>query len=229
MNNKEYYAARYKKYREKIRQRQKAYYEQNREKILQYAKEYKEQNIEKIRERGKIYREKNIENLVQKAKKWTEQNPEKRREIQKKYREKNRKKIKEHMKKYREQNRQMATNYVRQKRTTDPTFKAKQYINNLIRQALKKQSTRKNTRTAILLGCTAKEFAAHIESQFESWMKWDNWGRCTGIPNTTWNIDHIIPVSKFDLADLEQQKIAFHYTNCRPLDSLINITEGNRR
>lgn len=194
-------------YREKNRQllaeKQRAYCEKNPEAIKSYRERNKEKLVKKKAEYDKIYFANNKEKKKQQFQVWVTNNKDKVRKYQKKY--------------------------FQERSNSDPAFKARTNIGTIIRLALKKQSTRKNTKTAILLGCTAKEFAAHIESQFESWMNWDNWGRCTGIPNTTWNIDHIIPVSKFDLADLEQQKIAFHYTNCRPLDSLINVTEGNRR
>ena len=128
-----------------------------------------------------------------------------------------------------EKHREKARVYSKQRRDADPAYKNMMNIRTLIRLALKKQSARKNTKTVVLLGCTAKEFAAHIQSLFEPWMNWDNLGVCTGTPKTTWHIDHIKPLSHFNLSDPEQQKIAFHYTNCRPLDSLVNVSEGNRR
>jgi hypothetical protein len=43
-----------------------------------------------------------------------------------------------------------------------------------------------------------------------------------------WHIDHIIPVSKFDLNDPQQQAAAFHYTNLQPLWASENRRKSNR-
>jgi len=64
-----------------------------------------------------------------------------------------------------------------------------------------------------LIGCTVQEAKTHIEAQFLEGMNWGNHGNGEG----KWNIDHIIPLVKFNLMDIEEQKKAFHYTNTRPL------------
>lgn len=194
-------------YREKNRQllaeKQRAYCEKNPEVIKSYRERNKEKLVKKKAEYDKIYFANNKDKKIKQSQEWRVNNIEKSRSHKRQYSKK--------------------------RRDADPAYKAMMNTRTLIRLALKKQSARKNTKSANLLGCTAKEFAAHIESQFEPWMTWDNLGVCTGKIQTTWHIDHIIPLSKFDLTDPEQQKIAFHYTNCRPLDSLINVREGNRR
>lgn len=50
-------------------------------------------------------------------------------------------------------------------------------------------------------------------------MKWKNYGKRTALG---FEIDHIKPLSAFDLADPEQQRKAFHYTNNQPLHWLKN-------
>jgi hypothetical protein len=42
-------------------------------------------------------------------------------------------------------------------------------------------------------------------------MNWDNYGR------KGWHIDHIKPLSSFDLTNKEQFKKACHYTNLQPM------------
>ena len=56
-----------------------------------------------------------------------------------------------------------------------------------------------------LLGCTISELVKHLESKFLPGMSWDN--------RKLWHIDHIRPLASFDLTDVEQQHLAFHYTN----------------
>jgi DNA repair ATPase RecN len=72
-----------------------------------------------------------------------------------------------------------------------------------------------------LLGCSIDECKYYLESQFKHGMSWSNHG-------TVWEIDHIIPCSKFDLTDLEQQKICFHYTNLQPLFKTENRKKSNK-
>lgn len=67
------------------------------------------------------------------------------------------------------------------------------------------------------LGCTIKELKKHIESKFQPGMTWDNWSR------DGWHIDHVKPLSKFDLTDSEQLKEACHYTNLQPLWAIDNL------
>ena len=56
-----------------------------------------------------------------------------------------------------------------------------------------------------ILSYSIIELRSHLESQFEPWMTWDNWGSYNANTwndndsNTwVWNIDHIIPQSKFE-------------------------------
>ena len=52
-------------------------------------------------------------------------------------------------------------------------------------------------------------------------MNWGNYG-------TYWHIDHIIPVSRFDLSDAHQQEQAFNYNNTRPLEAKANISKRDK-
>lgn len=61
----------------------------------------------------------------------------------------------------------------------------------------------------------------HIEKQFKRGMHWNNHG-------TVWHIDHIIPLSKFDLTDPMQRKRANHFTNLQPLYVHENMSKGAR-
>lgn len=71
---------------------------------------------------------------------------------------------------------------------------------------------RKFSKTARdLLGCEIPHFRAHLESLWKPGMSWENYGFYG------WHIDHIKPCAKFDLADPEQQKACFHWTNLQPL------------
>lgn len=68
------------------------------------------------------------------------------------------------------------------------------------------------------LGCSIAYFKSHLERQFQEGMTWSNMGKGKG----KWNIDHIIPLSSFDLSDISQIKIGCNYKNMRPLWQLDN-------
>ena len=85
-------------------------------------------------------------------------------------------------------------------------------------------SRKKYYSTLKILGCSFEEFKIHIESQWELWMNWDNYG-VYKINEQTWQIDHIIPISsaktKEDIMKLN------HFSNLRPLCSKENILKSN--
>lgn len=69
------------------------------------------------------------------------------------------------------------------------------------------------------LGCTSEFLMTYLESKFykhpvtgES-MTWDNRGK----PANTWRINHIRPLSSFDLTDPVQREVAANWTNLEPV------------
>lgn len=68
------------------------------------------------------------------------------------------------------------------------------------------------------LGCSIDFFIKYIESRFKDGMSWKNHGK--------WHIDHIRPLSLFDLTDAKQLKKACHYTNLQPLWAEENLFKG---
>lgn len=72
------------------------------------------------------------------------------------------------------------------------------------------------------LSCTIGEFKIYLESKFQSGMNWENYGR------GGWEIDHILPLSGFDLTKEDQIKIACHYTNLQPLWAGDNLKKSNK-
>lgn len=103
---------------------------------------------------------------------------------------------------------------------SDPVFRLKHNLRRRINSAISDGGYTKRARTVTYLGCEFEVFKIHIESQFESWMSWDNYG---GIPtelNQTWDIDHIIPLST---AITEEDVFTLtNYKNLRPLCSYYN-------
>lgn len=69
------------------------------------------------------------------------------------------------------------------------------------------------------IGCSVETFKSWLEFMFTKDMTWDNY-------NTVWTIDHVIPLSLFDLTDPQQQLVAFHWSNMHP--SADNFQKGNK-
>jgi hypothetical protein len=55
---------------------------------------------------------------------------------------------------------------------------------------------------------------------FSPGMNWANYG--------AWHLDHIVPISSFDLTDREHFVRACHYTNYQPLWSTDNLKKGTK-
>lgn len=119
-----------------------------------------------------------------------------------------------------EKKRQYNREYTAQRRTEDQVYKLKMNIRNLIKFCFRKKNHIKKSKTVNILGCSIENFKHHIESQFEEWMNWDNYGLFNGIPGHGWDIDHIIPIvtakTTEDIITLN------HFTNLRPLCSYEN-------
>lgn len=71
------------------------------------------------------------------------------------------------------------------------------------------------------IGCSSLELRRHIENQFQPGMTWENYG------HKTWHIDHIKPISKFDLTNKEELLKINHYTNLQPLWAGENYKKTN--
>ena len=90
-----------------------------------------------------------------------------------------------------------------------------------MRDRLKKMIKNTTGYRSTSMGCTSQELRAHLEKQFAPEMNWDNYGR-------VWSVDHIKPLSLFDLTLKEEQLKANNYTNLQPLLVKDNIRKGNK-
>lgn len=111
-------------------------------------------------------------------------------------------------------------NYERRKMKEDPAFKLRKILGGRIKGALKAQKAQKKDRLLDLCGATYFVVKEHLEKLFKPGMSWDNHGK--------WHIDHIIPISKFNLLNPEEVKKACHYTNLQPLWAHENMSKGSK-
>jgi hypothetical protein len=196
VSNKEQRDKTIKKYNDKVKLEHKEYYENNKERIIKRSHD-RYFNVVKP----------NID----------EEYKEKQNERSKKYRKLNPDKIKQQYVKQKEYRKIWYKN----KRSFDLLFKLKYNLRALIGQSIKRKGYTKRSRTYQILGCTFDEFKTYIESQWESWMNWNNYGKYeVGKYNVGWDFDHIVPTSS---AKTEDELIKLnHYTNIKPLCSKVN-------
>lgn len=113
--------------------------------------------------------------------------------------------------------------YEKNKRKTNPLYKLSCNIRRNIKYIFNNSDFNIKNNTLDILDCSMKEFKSHIESQFENWMSWENYGDvCGDSPgyNCSWDLDHIIPIS-YAKAE-EQLYLLNHWSNFQPLCSRKN-------
>jgi hypothetical protein len=93
-------------------------------------------------------------------------------------------------------------------------------VRRLIKNSINRKKFTIKSKTYKILGCSYCELKIYLESKFEPWMNWDNYGKYNGELNYGWDIDHIVPLSS---AKTEEEIIKLnHYTNLQPLCGYIN-------
>jgi hypothetical protein len=108
------------------------------------------------------------------------------------------------------------------RRLENPLYKEELRIRNIIRAARRNGGYKENSSLNRIVGCSWSDYMKHIESTWEDWMNWGNYGRAKGC----WCIDHILPPSQAD--SIEGVRERFHYSNTRALCSAANTKKGNK-
>jgi len=108
----------------------------------------------------------------------------------------------------------------KERRKIDPVFRLKGIVSTAIYRAVKGI---KDSRTFDALPYTPEQLREHLESQFEDWMTWDNYG-------SHWHIDHIYPQSKLPYDSMEHPNflLCWSLDNLRPLEKIENIKKSNK-
>jgi hypothetical protein len=103
---------------------------------------------------------------------------------------------------------------------TDINFRLAKNLRTRLFQAL--QNNQKAGSAVNDLGCSIQHLKLHLELFWDDGMLWNNWNL------NGWHIDHIKPLSSFDLTNREQFLEANHYTNLQPLWAEDNYSKNNR-
>lgn len=198
---------------EKAREAAARYAAKNKEKIREAGRQRYQANREKIIAQNCEYARKNRTKINAAIKSRVAANPEKAKAQNRtgylRYRERD--------KVRRAERKPELAAYMRHKRNSDPAFAIADRLRRRINQVLSGAGGKKSGRLVELSGCSASELVAHLERQFSPGMTWEN--------RRQWHIDHIVPCSAFDLTDPAQQRVAFHYTNLRPVWSHENLSK----
>jgi hypothetical protein len=133
-------------------------------------------------------------------------------------------KAKQYRKKYVAENldwwRKYEREYKYNRRKEDMFFKIKGNMSGRLSDLINKRNL--GVTTLELIGCDRETFMSHIETQFTEGMTWENYGL------KGWHVDHIIPLSSFDLTVEDEVKKACYYTNLQPLWWQDNLEKGNK-
>lgn len=185
------------------------------------AEWYQENKSRKL-ETAAQYRAKNPEAYKKLCRDWHTMNPEKSKAQRTAWRRNNPEKVKEHdrTRRSKPEVKEKLNAYARKRRATDLNARLAGNIARVVSRAVRGTKAGSARRD---LGCTVEELRAYLEAKFQEGMSWDNYG------TSGWHIDHIIPLSTFDLTDREQFLKACHYTNLQPLWAKDNLSKGAKQ
>ncbi len=202
---------------------------------------YRENNDEKVKICAANYIKKHKNEIKKYNKKWYENNknnPNYKNKEKNRYLN-NREYYISKSKEYAKNNRNKINERYKIKKKLNIQFAVKERVRSLFKFALKQRSINKNrTSTFDMLPYTVNDLIKHLESQFESWMNWSNWGQY--IPKKwndndsstwTWQLDHVIPQSEFKYQTINDPEFlaCWKLENLRPLKAKDNIIEGTNR
>lgn len=103
------------------------------------------------------------------------------------------------------------------RRQTDIQFRICESLKIRIHEVLKEY---KDTSSNYLLGCTKAHIKFWLEYQHNDDVNWNNYAQ-------HWHIDHVIPVSFFDLTIKTEQLMCFNWMNLRPLEKGRNMSKSD--
>jgi hypothetical protein len=205
------------------RKQHKEWNNNNKEKVAKKRKELYEGDKERYKEEGRIYREENADKIAERRADPDYKKAMKAYDIKRNKTPERIAQRKKNQADWFQANKQRQNKYFREKYETDLLFKLSTLIHRSsgrITQAVKDGTTKRQT-SLKYLGCSLEKYQAHIESQWEEGMCWEN-HKLFG-----WHIDHITPVDWF-IKNSNDPWEANHYTNLRPLWAEDNHSKGNK-
>ena len=120
----------------------------------------------------------------------------------------------------------------------DPRFKLRARVSGSIKKFLKSKSLDKVGSIINYLDYSIEELKEHLESLFEPWMTWENWGvynrkswNDEDSSTWVWHLDHIIPHYTFNYISMEDEefKKCWALSNLRPYAAKQNVIDGAKK
>jgi hypothetical protein len=215
------------------------YYSLNKERLIKQNINYQRNDLkskerkkkyaqsDRGKELQKNYRIKNREILNRNERNRIHNNPlaaQRKKELQKKYIEKNKEEI-NRKEKIRVKIRNKEKEILYKKRTynkykNDPYWKLVHYSRVRMNSIISKDAKQFKIKDMVLY--SKEDFVSYIESLFDEKMNWNNYGK------KGWHIDHIKPVSSFNLNNLEECIECWSLKNLQPLWWIDNLKKGSK-
>ena len=214
----------------------KLYYTKNHNRLLQKSAKWKTLHQAQMKQTQRMYRSNNREKINITRQQWSKQNSEKVRLMRQREYKKNQDRIYLQKKRWYQRNHEHLIKMRREKYKTNMSLKRhnRNYQNHrrktnlqywlacILRSRLNQalNGNYKNGSAVRNLGCSVAYLKNWLEDFFVPGMTWENKG-------TLWHIDHVRPLTMFDLQDRTQLLTACHYTNLHPLWAYDNRSKGN--
>lgn len=184
----------------------------NKEEMSERAKNKYRENPEK----KKQYEKNHKEEANARKKKYIKNNPEKRLEQSRNYYHRNKDAVRARAK----SNKDKTNKWRREYNASHPQARIAHNLRTSIGRVIKGESN--GGRLCKLLGCDMNFYKEHLELQFTEGMNWNNYGNGVG----KWCIDHSRPLESFNLENEDECKMAFHWSNTKPMWYSLNCSKG---
>lgn len=205
---------------ETSRARSRASYKRNSEKRKAYQRRYREDYPDKIRSRAKRYYESNSDKILERSRQYYRDNPERVAANNARWQRENPEKVRAAKRRYEQSHKSEIIAYRRIRTKTDPDYRLRAILRRRISVGIRRAGGKTFHSAQALTGCGYSFLRGYIEARWKMGMTWENYGR-------DWHIDHRIPLSRFNLLDVDEQKKCFHYSNLQPLWAGDNLRKGD--
>ena len=199
-----------------IKQNVKKNYLINKTEINEYNRKYYQANKDEILENNRKYYENNKNQILEHKKLYYQNNKSEILESKKQYDQKHKTEIADYNKQYKQTHKTELAEYQRLRRQNDIQFRL---ITN-IRTRLNKCIKNKAQTTKDLIGIDFDTFINWINYQMPAGYSMEDLG-------VKLHIDHVIPISSFDLTDESQLQKAMSWVNLQPLEATKNLSKSN--